>query len=584
MAIKKFFVGLTVLLSVSLFVLGCPAEPDDEVVRSSNATIALDAVMTIRGVTVNWDNPAKTGATIEAVIEGTVLVPVGATASEDAFPAPEGSAVTAVLDSGTLADADAFGTAAADDTKLVTDNLKFLGDGGLTAGTKYLYIRVTSEDGSAVRWYKITITIAAVASNLPSGKSFRIVQIIGDNALLDVDGTAGWYPANNILKAIYEPNAPDAAADDMALDGSGGNAKTAVPFTPALSAEVLKLFRITTTNTTISDIEVTGTDLPSASDYGASTTKLIVIDIGKPGVNNSAALGKVKFHIPDRGLGDGEYETYGHIRLRVNEGAELVILASNVGYINGGAGDACPTGYFNGGCVEVMADGKLRDGAYEGFPLGARAIILNRFGSYLSVGPEPDSADAKDPNNSNNAYTYYTTYYSGYLVGPSTETSARIQWDAVNTDSAMGNLESNYLEVRPGQIATNARFTMKKSAGLIYSVWFLENAHLTIDAGTSSASGGLGANESASPNVDFNFYAPYATDTENPQTIITIKQYSFLDKRFLETPGQAASADVALSPSSSTSITITAPLVGDLKKYADTNITGALITYTAPDA
>jgi hypothetical protein len=30
MAIKKFFVGLTVLLSVSLFVLGCPADPDDD--------------------------------------------------------------------------------------------------------------------------------------------------------------------------------------------------------------------------------------------------------------------------------------------------------------------------------------------------------------------------------------------------------------------------------------------------------------------------------------------------------------------------------------------------------------------------
>jgi hypothetical protein len=59
-----------------------------------------------------------------------------------------------------------------------------------------------------------------------------------------------------------------------------------------------------------------------------------------------------------------------------------------------------------------MAGGKLRDGAYEGFPLGSNAVILNRFGSYLSVGPESHNPDATA------VWATYTAHYSGYLVGP----------------------------------------------------------------------------------------------------------------------------------------------------------------------
>jgi hypothetical protein len=178
----------------------------------------------------------------------------------------------------------------------------------------------------------------------------------------------------NLFRAIYEPNKPDST--DSIESG-----KSVIPYTEVISRTALALFTIVIEENSVK-VEIKGTTLPNAT--GASVFNLIVIDIGIPDENNSDLP---TFYIPDRELGFVS-GNYAHLRLRVNNGASRAILADNSSYIASGAGHSCPDGYFNGGAVEVMAGGKLRDGAYEGFPLGSNAVILNRSGSYLAVGPE----------------------------------------------------------------------------------------------------------------------------------------------------------------------------------------------------
>jgi hypothetical protein len=351
-----------------------------------------------------------------------------------------------------------------------------------------------------------------------------------------------WYTINepslqNLFAAIYEPNKP--GTTDTAD-------KATIPYDEAISVDALALFKITIGASSGDDkVELKGTDLPTA--VGASATRLIVIDIGKPGADNS---GLPTFYIPKEKadtLGaanvDGDYS---HIRLRVNSGAELVILADNFDYIDIGQGNSCPEGNFKGGCVEVMAGGKLRDGAYEGFPLGSGAVILNRAGSYLSIGPEEDSPDAiKEGQN-------YTNWYAGYLIGPAGSDS-RVEW----------NNNSGYLEVRAKQIATNAQLTVKKNMGLIYSVWFLDGATLTIESGKA-----LMANERGV--TDYNFYTVY-----NKTGLITIN--GSLDRRFLTADPQN---DAWAASNSVTATSIDGSASGSVSEgYGATGIIGYLVTH-----
>jgi hypothetical protein len=297
--------------------------------------------------------------------------------------------------------------------------------------------------------------------------------------------------------------------------------KTAIAYTSAISSSVLSLFKITIGASSAADkVEITGTDLPYVA--GATSSNLIIIDIGITGADNS---GLPTFYIPDGELGaeSPPNEDYSYIRLRVNQGAELVILADNSSYISSGAGNPCSAGKFKGGAVEVLAGGKLRDGAFEGFPLGTGAVIVNRAGSYLSVGPEPESEDATGSKS-----TAYNQFYSGYLIGPSAS-GARVEWGDSN----------GYLEVRSKQLITNAALSVKKLLGLIYSVWFLPGAGLEIETGAT-----LIANEGN--DADYNFYVVSPGDFGN--NFIALTGEGQLDKRFL-TSGAKNSPDLTNSGS-----------------------------------
>ncbi|MDR1108932.1 MAG: hypothetical protein LBL19_07850 [Spirochaetaceae bacterium] len=356
-----------------------------------------------------------------------------------------------------------------------------------------------------------------------------------------------------LFNAIYSPNAP--GSTDSIESG-----KTTTAYSAAISQAALNLFKITL-GPGVTTVEIKGTALPTAN--GASNTQPIVIDVGIPGASNS---GLPVFYIPYKGLGDsalGGEEDYSHIRFRVNSGASLVILADNSGYLeNSGTGHPCEDGYFKGGTVEVMAGGYLRDGAYEGFPLGGAAVILNRYNSYLAIGPEPGSNDA-------NAFNNYKRYYGGWLLGPGT--GPRIVWDTT------GNNTWSYLEVRPGVIATDAKLTAKKSLGLIYSVWFVGDAGLTIDAAGETdpvfmsgeqAIHGVFANE-FDESSDYNFYG-------SSSTTIKIKTGNVLDGNFLETDSKGEASPIIATDNE---ITITGTSTGDPVEYMDssTEISGILI-------
>jgi hypothetical protein len=307
---------------------------------------------------------------------------------------------------------------------------------------------------------EVSKTLMPVSGPLARPASGALVYYDGNGALglKTGEGDTRWLcvtePAlQTLFNAIYTPNAPGAA--DTVESG-----KAALEYSAEISAAVLGLFTVTLGMTPAGDrVELGGTALPSA----ASGT--IVIDLGLPGGGNEALPA---FYIPDRGLGSPSGD-YSHLRLRVNRGASLVIEADNSAYEGGGAGNPCPAGYFNGGCVEVMAGGRLRDGAYEGFPLGEGAVIIARLGSWLAVGPESSFSA-----NTAGYAPGRDRYYSGWLLGPAGE-DARLCWDP-------GDQNGSYLEIREGALAFDANITVKKSLSLSYSVWFINGPRLTIDA------------------------------------------------------------------------------------------------------
>jgi hypothetical protein len=453
-------------------------------------------------VTYNFNMKVSAAATDTWAIAGNGTATITAIPTEPASGTPVPITLTA--------------TNAADQTKTVTvpavtvmpvSELLARPSSGSAAYTVAYYDKngaVGLKTGGGTTWYYV-----------PPGISFKNTGL----------------PLRNIFNAVYTPNAPN-TADEIETG------KTTVAYTDTISAAALSLFTVTIGASADDDkLEIKGTGLPVAS--GASNQKPIVIDIGIPDENNSS----LKFYIPCQGLG-ASGGTYSHIRFRVNRGAETVILADNSSYIASGAGHSCATGYFNNGCIEVMEGGKLRDGAYEGFPLGSNAVILSRLGSYLAVGPESSFSSSTAGYVEN-----LDKWYTNWLIGPEGD-SPRIQWGS-------GDQNGDYIEVRQGRLAISANVTVKKTLGLIYSVWFVNGPTITIDAANDSlqigGKKGLFANGTA-----YKFYGTKA-DTGGQNTgaataTIVINSGSTLHKAFL-TSGNADSNNFITADGSAKTIT-----------------------------
>jgi hypothetical protein len=191
---KKFFLlGVAVLLSASLFFLGCPTDDDggtDDPVKSDKAEVA--GSVTVKGQTVALGT--ETG-TFADPIKGAVTLDVDGDAVF-AYTKPEGATAKAVLSTDNALTEAAFGTATA------------FADGAISGGTSYLYLKVTAEDGETVKWYKITVTVTNVVVDNNGG--FSIEKISGQTSpAVSIDSVlqnfttkeftiklAGAYPAN----------------------------------------------------------------------------------------------------------------------------------------------------------------------------------------------------------------------------------------------------------------------------------------------------------------------------------------------------------------------------------------------------
>jgi hypothetical protein len=286
--------------------------------------------------------------------------------------------------------------------------------------------------GYTVAWFDESVAAAGLVRGDGSGTDWLLVEEEG---------------LRNLFNAVYAPNAP--GTTDRVEQG-----KAAVPYTNETSATVLGLFKITVGDSPDGDrVEIAGAALPvTAWPPGDAKYHPVVIDIGLPDAPGGSLPA---FYIPAGGLGapGGDYR---HIRLRVNRGAYLVIEADNLG----GETVPCPFGSLSGGTVEAAGGGRLRNGAFRGFPLGEDTVIIARLGSRLAAGPE-DADDA---------------YFSGWLVGPSGE-DARICWDA-------GDQNGSYIEIRSdGKLVFDTNITLRKPFRLRYDVWFFNSPTLTIGGG-----------------------------------------------------------------------------------------------------
>jgi hypothetical protein len=362
-------------------------------------------------------------------------------------------------------------------------------------------------------WYPLGATVGLV----------KATTDVGDDEET-ADGTVLWVALDSesddqaaLIKTFGAILGPNSSGTEKTVE----TGKKAITFDDEISAKVIALFKVKfgAESAPVDTVDISGTDLPDVES--ASATNLIVVDIGLPDADNSDLP---RFYIPYAKLGSStleEGQDYSHIRLRVNKGAYLVINGLEVT-------ESIPTGYFKGGAIETLAGGYLRDGAFQGFPLGADAVILNRYGSSLAIGPEPEKVPTGyEPT--------YNKYFSGWLLGP-VSGDPKIVWDAE------GNSAGSYLEVRPGLIATNAKLTLKRSLGLIYSVWFVDNAALTLDA----------ANEGTGPYGDLSptFHGLTVSSGNRKfygttKTTITIKPGNKLEQYYLSSE-EGDYTDIAL--------------------------------------
>ncbi|MDR1232132.1 MAG: hypothetical protein LBK61_12135, partial [Spirochaetaceae bacterium] len=148
---KKFFTGMAVLLlGASLFFVGCGDSGDDDGVNDPvlSGTAALGTGATVKGVAVVFAG-SETGADLDHAVTGTVAIAtsaLGGNASTTFAAADSGtSKAVYVAPGGTAPTETTFGDAAeyADATALAA--------GGV------FFVKVTSQNGSAAKWYKITV-------------------------------------------------------------------------------------------------------------------------------------------------------------------------------------------------------------------------------------------------------------------------------------------------------------------------------------------------------------------------------------------------------------------------------------------
>ena len=323
--------------------------------------------------------------------------------------------------------------------------------------------------------------VSEAFSGLHNDAEYRVRYADGYGAAGLYDGTeTAWYyiepsPWRDLFNAIYTPNAPDNA-------DTAGSPKAPLPYTAEISRDVLDLFRIRAASGS-PQVEIKGITLPDFAGKGPN--HIIVIDFGLPGENNNSLP---PFVIPSGELGTPGF-SYGHIRLRVNQGAELVIQ------------DGVP-GSLARGVVEVMGGGRIR--AAEGEPLGEGSVVVARLLSSVTLGSD------------------------GPFIAPAAE-SPFIAWGT-------GDQNGDYFELRADRIAFTANIEVRKTLRLKQSLWFVNGPTLIIDTGKSSLTvDGRKGLIAGDPNVKFYGTASVSggQNIGTPAAEMQLRQGNALSRSFL---------------------------------------------------
>jgi hypothetical protein len=172
---KKFFTGMAVLLSASLFFAGCGGDDgdDDGGEPSSNAALGTGAV--VKGVAVDFTGTTGTGDAFATPVTGTVPIPTSALggSASTAFTAADSGSSKAVR----VAAAGVTGYTEAN----FNDAPAYDNAAALVAGDVF-FVKVIAENGSNVKWYKITVLEDVLSSNIYQLKTTEGNSVTADTA------------------------------------------------------------------------------------------------------------------------------------------------------------------------------------------------------------------------------------------------------------------------------------------------------------------------------------------------------------------------------------------------------------------
>ena len=193
---QSLFLWFVAFVCAALIFVGCPQEADDDdPVLSGTAALDTGAgSAVVKGVDVDFSVSTGDGAAIGSATTGTVTVTTAALSGtgNTAFTAANSGTVKAVKvasNSGSYTEADFNAATAYADANVIT------------AGDVF-FVKVTSQDGKAVKWYKVTVLEdvkaayslkASEASNAgPNGSGLNIASATKDGTgkvTIKLDGT-----------------------------------------------------------------------------------------------------------------------------------------------------------------------------------------------------------------------------------------------------------------------------------------------------------------------------------------------------------------------------------------------------------
>jgi uncharacterized repeat protein (TIGR02543 family) len=310
--------------------------------------------------------------------------------------------------------------------------------------------------------------------------------------------------------AIYYANRPNAA--------KSYSPGAVIPFDADISKAILDAFKYNIAVDSKDDIVklIKLADM----DKDGNATKKLVVDLGIPNQENKGIADFETGIATDAELGtvSGNYE---NTVIAVNSGAYLNIDSEQESTV----GELGKNAKFLNGQVRVLEGGKARDSAYKGWPLSNNtdgSSINVEWGGYLAVWPgdhdgsgkdRPTDADGEctncedcaecedcedcadcaecedcteceDCENCTDCKESKTHAMDGWLIAPDKTANAFATWDTLDAD---GKGKGGVLEVIQYSLRLSGSATVKKSLGLIYSVYLTETANLTIDIATGDS-------------------------------------------------------------------------------------------------